>query len=156
MLKPQLIILGDDSAPYYTVGQMATVTGMDKVVKESGAEFMLALGDNYYHSGVTKETDTRFQTTFESVYTPDSLQFPWYVVAGNHGTRFSVFRCYFWRFSFIFTLLVHHNLDHKGNVSAQIAYSKDSKRWIFPSSYHSHSFTADDGATIDIILIDTG
>lgn len=90
---------------------------------------MLALGDNYYHSGVTEEADPRFQSTFESVYTPESLQFPWYVVAGNH--------------------------DHAGNVTAQIAYSQDSKRWIFPSKYHAHSFTADDGATIDIILIDT-
>lgn len=46
-------------------------------------------------------------------------------------------------------------LDHNGNVSAQIAYSHDSPRWKFPNFYHSHSFTSDDGATIDIVLIDT-
>jgi hypothetical protein len=47
-------------------------------------------------------------------------------------------------------------LDYGGNVTAQIAYSNDSPRWKFPNEYHSHSFTAEDGATIDIIMIDTG
>lgn len=42
-----------------------------------------------------------------------------------------------------------------GNVSAQIAYSSDSYRWKFPNFYHAHSFTSDDGATIDIVMIDT-
>lgn len=47
------------------------------------------------------------------------------------------------------------SIDHVGNVSAQIEYSQLSPRWKFPSPYHSHTFTSDDGATIDIIMIDT-
>jgi tartrate-resistant acid phosphatase type 5 len=58
---------------------------MDKVAKQIDAKFMLALGDNFYYSGVATENDSRIKATFEKVYTPDSLQFDWYVIAGNHG-----------------------------------------------------------------------
>eukprot|EP01033_Poteriospumella_lacustris_P008306 gene8306-5994_t len=108
---------------------MASVAGMDKIAKTLDAKFMLAVGDNYYHSGVTDESDPRFGSTFEKVYSPDSLQFPWYAIAGNH--------------------------DHIGNVSAQIAYTNNSPRWEFPNYYHAHHFVGDDGASIDIIMIDT-
>jgi len=57
------------------------------------------------------------------------LQTAWHVVAGNH--------------------------DHKGNVTAQIAYSSHSTRWTMPDEYHAHSHKSTDGATIDIIMIDT-
>jgi hypothetical protein len=40
-------------------------------------------------------------------------------------------------------------------VSAQVAYSQDNSRWHFPALYHSKSFTSADGATVDVILIDT-
>jgi tartrate-resistant acid phosphatase type 5 len=59
----------------------------------------------------------------------DSLQVPWYLIAGNH--------------------------DHYGNVTAEIVYSDHSDRWNFPSLYYTKSFTAPDGSTLDIIFIDT-
>eukprot|EP01040_Poterioochromonas_malhamensis_P012043 gene12043-13157_t len=121
---------GDDTSPYYTEAQVSSVKGMDKIATTLQAEFILALGDNFYHSGVVNEYDTRFQTTFENVYTPESLQKNWYVVAGNH--------------------------DHYGNVTGEIAYTPYSNRWVFPSSYYAKSFeSSDDGVTIDIIFIDT-
>jgi hypothetical protein len=43
----------------------------------------------------------------------------------------------------------------QGNVSAQVEYSSVNSRWHFPSLYHSKSFTAEDGTTLDVILIDT-
>ena len=43
------------------------------------------------------------QVTFEDIFYQDSLQVPWYVIAGNH--------------------------DYYGSVEAQIGYSKISSRW---------------------------
>jgi len=120
---------GKATSPYYTVGQLASVTGMDKIAQNIKSEFVVALGDNFYSNGVTNENDNRFKTSFDSVYTPTSLQTNWYVIAGNH--------------------------DHNGNVTAQIEYSSHNSRWKFPSSYHSHTYTAADGTTVDIVLIDT-
>ena len=46
---------------------------------------------------------------FESVYTDPSLECDWYVALGNH--------------------------DYKGEVQAEIAYSKISRRWNMPARY---------------------
>lgn len=116
--------------PYYTPGQAASVIGMDKVATALKSQFVLAVGDNFYHEGVIDEFDDRFKATFENVYTPSSLQTPWYAVLGNH--------------------------DYKGNTTAQIEYTKYSARWHLPTNYYTKSFTAEDGATIDIIVLDTG
>lgn len=64
---------------------MASVTGMEKIAQQLQSQFVLAVGDNFYHSGVTSDTDTRFQTSFESVYNTPGLQTNWYAIAGNHG-----------------------------------------------------------------------
>lgn len=119
-----------ETAPYYTPEQLASVKGMDKVATALKSEFVLAVGDNIYHDGAIDENDTRFQSSFESVYSPSSLQTDWYVIFGNH--------------------------DYRGNTTAQIEYSKHSARWKFPSNYYSKTFfNKADGATLDIIFIDT-
>ena len=47
------------------------------------SQFVLAMGDNFYDVGIVGDvTCTRFQTTFEDVYTYESLQTPWLVLAG--------------------------------------------------------------------------
>merc|ERR1711998_733891 len=51
--------------------------------------------------------------------------------------------------------IVAGNHDHKGNVQAQIDYSQHSERWHFPSQYYNFVETASDGATVQIVLIDT-
>jgi len=118
--------------PYFTYAQYETAKGMGKVAEDIQSQFVLALGDNFYHTGVNNDHSYRFKRTFEDVYKADSLQTPWYAIGGNH--------------------------DHYGNITAQIAHSLESPngRWVFPSLYHSHSFSApDDSFTIDLILIDT-
>jgi len=115
--------------PFHTAAQAAAATGMGKIASNLKAQFVLALGDNYYTNGVTTDSSPRFATSWDSVYSADSLQVDWYVCAGNH--------------------------DHRGNVSAQIAYSSLSPNWKFPAEYHSKSFSSSDGVTVDVILIDT-
>lgn len=75
-------------------------------------KFIIGLGDNFYYEGVKSVDDHRFTSTFEHVYTAPPLQrATWYMIAGNH--------------------------DHVSNVSAQIAYTKRSKRWHFPHFYYT-------------------
>ena len=41
------------------------------------------MGDNFYHQGIQgDEHCPRFQYTFEDVYTYESLQTPWLILAG--------------------------------------------------------------------------
>eukprot|EP01060_Flectonema_neradi_P029582 TRINITY_DN411_c1_g2_i1.p1 TRINITY_DN411_c1_g2~~TRINITY_DN411_c1_g2_i1.p1 ORF type:complete len:350 (+),score=72.63 TRINITY_DN411_c1_g2_i1:57-1052(+) len=121
----------DPTAP----GEVDNNKGMGAVASQHGdTQFVLALGDNFYSAGISGDDHcTRFETTFEDVFTHPSLQVPWYVVAGNH--------------------------DHLGNVTAQIAYSQLSKRWTFPSLYYTftESFVTSSGknVTTQIIYIDT-
>ncbi|ESO94600.1 hypothetical protein LOTGIDRAFT_161303 [Lottia gigantea] len=116
--------------PYTTKIEKGTSDEMGVIASRYGVSFITAIGDNFYYDGVTNVSDHRFQDTFEKIYTADSLQVPWYLVAGNH--------------------------DHNGNVSAEIEYTKISKRWNFPQLYYTLSFAVPgSGATVDIIMIDT-
>ncbi|XP_069021984.1 tartrate-resistant acid phosphatase type 5a isoform X1 [Embiotoca jacksoni] len=116
--------------PYITAVQKTTAQEMGKVAEQMGADFVLALGDNFYYKGVDSVDSPRFKDTFESVYTAKSLNIPWYVIAGNH--------------------------DHAGNVKAQIQYSKMSDRWKFPSYYYELNFhIPNTRKTLTIIMLDT-
>lgn len=122
---------GSPHFPYRTRQEKATAGGMGAAVPKTNATFALALGDNFYDTGVTDVHSHRFKNTFESVFTAGSLQSPFEfrVIAGNH--------------------------DHNGNVSAQIAYSAVSRRWHFPSPYYTFRETAQDGSTVQVVMIDT-
>ncbi|XP_064604998.1 tartrate-resistant acid phosphatase type 5-like [Liolophura sinensis] len=127
-------VLGDFGGisffPYQSPFEHAVATQMGIFVRDHGSQFILALGDNFYWKGVKDVDDPRFEQTFESVFKNPSLQIPWYVLAGNH--------------------------DHYGNVSAQIAYTKKSKRWNFPELYYSLSMPIPGSTSfVDIIMIDT-
>ncbi|KAM5172310.1 tartrate-resistant acid phosphatase type 5 isoform 2-T2 [Mantella aurantiaca] len=117
--------------PYYTNQEVSVASELGKTVANWGADFILSVGDNFYYEGVIDVNDFRFRTTFESVYDAESLRdVPWYVVAGNH--------------------------DHNGNVTAQIAYSKVSSRWKFPSLYYDLSFMIPKtNVSVRLLMLDT-
>ncbi|XP_014872334.1 tartrate-resistant acid phosphatase type 5a [Poecilia latipinna] len=130
----RFLVVGDwgglPTSPYVTTEQTLTAQEMGNVAGQMGADFILALGDNFYFKGVDSVDSPRFQETFESVYTSKYLRVPWYVVAGNH--------------------------DHAGNVKAQIEYSQKSDRWKFPSYYYELNFRIPNtGKTLTIIMLDT-
>jgi len=103
---------------------------MQTVGEVQRTHFQMALGDNFYMIGVKNVEDRRFKVTFEDVFDLGSAnQRPWYVLAGNH--------------------------DHYGNVTAQIDYSENSSRWIFPDYYYAIKYELSNGLRIEIFVIDT-
>eukprot|EP00038_Savillea_parva_P008042 m.174280 g.174280 ORF g.174280 m.174280 type:complete len:460 (-) comp13812_c0_seq1:274-1653(-) len=119
-------------------GQYATAEGMGVVAADLSAQFVVALGDNFYGSGIHPsdgpDGEYRFKKTFEDVYNATSLQnIPFYAIAGNH--------------------------DHLGNVSAQIAYAYTHKtRWTYPDWYYGIEKTISVGGetvTLEILLFDS-
>lgn len=124
---------GTDHSPWTHTAEVNTAASMNTAAQETGSKFTLALGDNFYYSGVTSVDDSRFEDTFEQCFTgkhlSDSSGHTFHVIAGNH--------------------------DHYGNVQAQIDYSSRSSRWSFPSLYYTFTETAPDGATVQFVMIDT-
>jgi len=95
------------------------------------AKFVVALGDNFYESGVHNTTDATWSKAFHDVYTAASLQVPWYPILGNH--------------------------DYRDNVQAQIdrTYEKGETLWNFPALYYVKQYRLSDGGIMSILYIDT-
>jgi tartrate-resistant acid phosphatase type 5 len=84
---------------------------MAKVATAIQSQFVLALGDNFYSSGVTSSTSARFKETWEDVYIgAHSLDTKWFVIGGNH--------------------------DHYGNITAQIDYTQE----VLQHDLHMYGF----------------
>jgi hypothetical protein len=75
--------------PYVTPAQLAVRDAMAAAARGSsaGKKLVLAVGDNFYFTGVASAADPRFQQTFEDVYVtgyPElSEKDMWRLVAGN-------------------------------------------------------------------------
>lgn len=116
--------------PFTTMVERAIAREMGKLAAAHNITFVLALGDNFYFSGVEDVNDHRFKDTYEHVFSNPALGVNWYLIAGNH--------------------------DYLGSVDAQIAYSNVDKRWNFPSYFYPLNFSLPSGSKkIDIIMLDT-
>jgi acid phosphatase len=102
---------------------------MGKTAAAIGSRYTVSVGDNFYEDGVTSVSDPQWQGSFEEIYTAPSLQSEWKVILGNH--------------------------DYRGNVQAQLDYSKTSHRWRLPARYYAETVTLPDGADAAFYYLDT-
>lgn len=133
--KLAFVAIGDfggvPQPPYFTYTQKKIAKVMGKYADLKKVKFVIGLGDNFYFEGVKNVDDHRFISTFEHVYTTPTLKTAtWCMVAGNH--------------------------DHASNVSAQIAYTKRSRRWHFPYFFYTEVFKIPGSyKTVQLVMIDT-
>lgn len=110
--------------------QKEVAAGMGKAAHDLDASFVVATGDNFYPYGVASTRDYHWISSFESIYTAQSLHVKWYPVLGNH--------------------------DYASNPDAEVEYSLISSRWSMPSRYYAKSFnTNDTSRSILMLFIDT-
>jgi acid phosphatase len=91
--------------------------------------FILALGDNFYPTGVRNTSDRQFFSSWENVYTAPSLQVDWYVALGNH--------------------------DYLGKPDAEVLYSAKNPHWKMPARYYSMKQQVAPGVDAEFIILDT-
>jgi acid phosphatase len=109
--------------------QRAVAEEMGRLADQIGSRFTLALGDNFYDSGVQSVDDPLWRESFEDVYTSPALQHRWYALLGNH--------------------------DYKGDPQAQIDYSQKSRRWTMPARYYVIHGASIGAPNADLFMLDT-
>jgi len=134
---PELKVL-DESLNFVVMGdfgrngqyfQKEVAEQMGKASMTIESDFTISVGDNFYPNGVQSTTDYQWISSFENIYTNHSLYENWYVALGNH--------------------------DYKGNIQAQIDYSKISRRWKMPAKYYSETFELKDGNKVLMVVMDS-
>jgi len=96
------------------------------------ADFLIALGDNFYNNGVTSVYDDLWQDYYHNIYYQDSLKIPWYVILGNHD---------------------YGSNREGGDPDAQIEYQDG--RWNAGHCYLQSYMIPNSNAVVDIVFIDS-
>ncbi|MHB0951838.1 MAG: purple acid phosphatase family protein [Allorhizobium sp.] len=122
------LVVGDWGDGQSRATATAVAEAMGVIGAQNAISFIISTGDNFYERGVESTSDKKWQRNFEEIYTAPSLQVPWYAVLGNH--------------------------DYGGSISAQIDYSKRSRRWIMPDRYFAVGKDLA-GSSADFFFLDT-
>jgi tartrate-resistant acid phosphatase type 5 len=109
--------------------QRRVAGAMGAAALDHDSRFVISAGDNFYPAGVASTTDAHWRQSFEDVYTAPSLQIPWFAALGNH--------------------------DYRGDVQAQIDYSRLSRRWRMPNRYFKVACGDFGSSLADLFIIDT-
>ncbi|MDE8347103.1 MAG: tartrate-resistant acid phosphatase type 5 family protein [Acidocella sp.] len=124
----RLVLVGDWGRRGHD-DQWRVAEQMGRTAQAFGSQYTVSVGDNFYENGVSGLDDPQWQTSFERIYTAPALQTPWKIILGNH--------------------------DYRGNVQAQLDYSKTSPRWRLPARYYVDRQMLPDGAVADFFFLDT-
>ena len=128
----------DDAISFLAIGdwgqqgsamQRQVAKAMGAAALDQSSRFVISAGDNFYPAGVSSPLDPHWRSSFEDVYTAPALQVPWFSALGNH--------------------------DYRGDIQAQIDYSRLSSRWRMPSRYFQVEGAAFGAGFLDIFVIDT-
>ena len=131
-LKDELRMIAVGDWGHSGDGLPATIRGMDAACKAlDGFHAGMFLGDNFYPDGVSSVNDDRWRRYFEEPFDTEQLgNLSWHAILGNH--------------------------DWRGNVQAQIDYSKRNKRWVMPDHYWRKDFGASgENPLLTVLAIDT-
>ncbi len=105
-------------------------TEVAKIMAKQGVgSFIISVGDNFQVIGVRSVQDPLWMLNFENVFNDPALECDWYVALGNH--------------------------DYKGEVQAEIDYTKISRRWNMPGRYFAVHKKINDSTAADFYIIDT-
>lgn len=136
--EPDITVI-DDALTFYVVGDWgrnghAHQQEVADMMNACGAivepEFIISTGDNFYQNGVASIDDPLWMSSFENVYHGEHLLEYWYPVLGNH--------------------------DYRGNVEAQIDYSKKSQRWKLPARFYVVDYALENETdSLKLIFIDS-
>ncbi|MEY3900724.1 MAG: hypothetical protein RL189_30, partial [Pseudomonadota bacterium] len=111
-------------------GQRIVADAMARFCESNRCDFAFLLGDNFYNSGVRGITDSKFRTHFEDMYAKMGIEF--WAVLGNHD------------YGYFFS---------RGNVQAQVDYTRHSSAWRMPTRYYSFATRGVQFVAIDTVAL---
>ena len=109
--------------------RQAVIQQMQTQQESRKPDSIVLVGDNFYDSGVQSIDDRHWQMHFERPFSAARFPMPFYACLGNH--------------------------DYRGNVGAQLEYSRTHPRWNMPATYYSFVQRIDDQCDVHFIVLDT-
>jgi len=108
----RFVVLGDGGEG--NDNQYMVADQVEQICAMRGCDFALYLGDNFYDDGVESTDDDQFSTKFEMPYA--DLDFPFYVVFGNHDYGINSFDWY--------------------KAEFEVEYTEYSDKWTLPDLWY--------------------